>query len=82
MLNVLQISDFEMRSRNQTLNSELLRKDLENLSEILKNLRLRLVKQTILRKHPLLKMEDDIRLKMSRLPLLKNQLDPIHPKPP
>ena len=77
MLNVLQISDFEMRSRNQTLNSELLRKDLENLSEILKNLRLRLVKQTILRKHPLLKMEDDIRLKMSR-----NQLDPIHPKPP
>lgn len=83
MYQLLNSSVFEMCSRNQSLNLKFLRDDLKK-NDCLEHPLLKMRDNIRLKMngHPLLKMQDNIRLKPIRLPFLKNQLDPIHPKPP
>ena len=67
MYKLFDISDFEMHLNNQALNSKFLQNNLK--------------KKDCLR-HPLLKMEADIRLQSKENSFLKNQLEPNHIKPP
>lgn len=83
MFKLLRTSDFEMHSMNQTLNCKFLQCDLKKKYRlkhpILKpafNIHLKLKINLILT------MQTDIRLKLSQLPFLQNQLGISRFKPP